>query len=456
MNNIINHINEKIIIYLIFLIIPTYLIGIAITEILVLFLIIVFFLKNKSFIFYKNTHILFLISFSLLIAFSGILSLDYIDFKVSAIAHIRFALFSIAICYFLENFSFEKKKLSTFFVKVFLFLIFFINFDSLIQFLLGFNLFGHEIVKFRVSGIFGDELILGSFLLYMLPTTLLLILFCNLDIDKNKIYLIFFFSFYLITVYISGSRTPLFLTIFFVLMIIIFDKKYRNIFLKCLLILTVFISCQGYFKFGKTRVFERVFYATFVEITGHYYENKKLKNSNDNELKSDDEEVNVNKLDTNNKIIEFFSSLKVFTKYHQNHYLLAINLFKEKPFLGHGPKGFRSYCRKVDYDAPIGMCSTHPHNYFFQILSELGLVGILFYLFGLFFIIIKFFKFSIKKKHICGSKFNIISIGLIVILIPIVPSGNFFNNWISIINYYHIGIYFYLYNQTFRNSDLIK
>ena len=102
------------------------------------------------------------------------------------------------------------------------------------------------------------------------------------------------------------------------------------------------------------------------------------------------------------------------------------------------------------------MCSTHPHNYFFQILSELGLVGILFYLFSLIFIIIKFTKFLVKKKHICRSKFIIISLGLIVILYPVVPSGNFFNNWISIINYYYIGIYFYLYNQTLKNSDLIK
>ncbi len=336
-----------------------------------------------------------------------------------------------------------------------MFLIFFINFDSFIQFLLGFNLFGQEIVNSRISGIFGDELILGSFLLYMLPLTLFLILFFELNLSKYKNFLILFFSFYLITIYISTSRSPLFLSILFVFLIILFEQKFRNILFKSLLILIIFISFEGYINFGKTeRVFgktdpfNRVFTITFIQITDYYY-NPKLNSQNKKK-----EQLILKKTDKN-KLIEFFGTLKMFSKYHQGHYELAFKLFKDKPIIGNGPKGFRNYCRNVDYDSPIGMCSTHPHSYFFQILSELGLVGILFYLLSLFFIITKYVQFFIKKKNICGSNFNVISLGLIVILYPIVPSGNFFNNWISIINYYYIGIYFYLYNQTFKNSDLI-
>ena len=44
----------------------------------------------------------------------------------------------------------------------------------------------------------------------------------------------------------------------------------------------------------------------------------------------------------------------------------------------------------------------------------------------------------------------IISIGIIVNLFPFLPSGNFFNNWISIINYYFLGIYFYSYNKVYN------
>lgn len=455
MNNIVKNINEKIILYLIFLIIPSYLIGIAITEIFALFLVIIFFLKNQSFIFYKNPSVVFLLLFSLLITLSGLLNLDYVDLKISSIAHIRFALFSIAIYYFFENVSLKNKKLSMGFLKAFLFLIFFINFDSFVQFLLGFNLFGQEIVNSRVSGIFGDELILGSFLFCILPLTLFLILFYELNLSKYKNFFILFFSFYLITIYISTSRSPLFLSILFVILIILFEKKFRNILFRSLLILIIFIAFEGYINFGKTeRVFgktnpfKRVFTITFLQITDYHYNPKSnLQNTEKKQL--------IPKNNEKNKLIEFLDSLKIFSKYHQGHYELAFKLFKDKPILGNGPKGFRNYCRNVNYDSPIGMCSTHPHNYFFQILSELGLLGILFYLFSLFFIITKYIQFLVKKKNISGSKFNIISLGLIVILYPIVPSGNFFNNWISIINYYYIGIYFYLYNHTFKNSDLI-
>ena len=46
------------------------------------------------------------------------------------------------------------------------------------------------------------------------------------------------------------------------------------------------------------------------------------------------------------------------------------------------------------------ICSTHPHNYFFQVLSELGLLGILFYLFGIFFIIFKFINLNMIEVKI--------------------------------------------------------
>jgi len=247
----------------------------------------------------------------------------------------------------------------------------------------------------------------------------------------------------------------------FVILIIVFEQKFRNILFKSLLILIFFIAFEGYVNFGKTdRVFgktnpfKRVFTITFVQITDYYY--NPISNSEEKKkLDVKKTEESIFKKNEKNKLIEFLGTLKFFSKYHQGHYELAFELFKNKPIIGNGPKGFRNYCRNVDYDSPIGMCSTHPHNYFFQILSELGLVGILFYILSLFFIITKYVQFLIKKKKFCGSKFNIISLGLIVMLYPIVPSGNFFNNWISIINYYYIGIYFYIYDQTFKNNDLI-
>ena len=382
-------------------------------------------------------------------ALSGIINLDYIDFKIASLVHIRFALFSLAIFFILEKCLGKKIYINKNFLKFFLLIIFFIIFDSLIQFFFGANLFGQEIYKYRVSGIFGEELILGSFLLQLLPITLFLLLLSNIDLEKKQIHLIIFFSFYIVSIYISGGRTPFFLTVLFALTMVLFEKNFRKIILKCLSILIVFIICEANFEFGKSRIFHKVFLITFIQFTDSYYHPKdELKDINSRKREKSYNKDITNKLSLKNKVKEFFDSLVVFSDDHQNHYVLALKLFKEKPILGNGPKGFRQYCRKVNYDPPTGVCSTHPHNYFFQILSELGLLGVLFYLFGIFFIFFKLINFKNNRdQNLIISSFYIISLGLLILLFPFVPSGNFFNNWISIVNYFYIGIYIYLYEQ---------
>ena len=91
-------------------------------------------------------------------------------------------------------------------------------------------------------------------------------------------------------------------------------------------------------------------------------------------------------------------------------------------------------------------CNTHPHNFLIQILSEIGLVGFIIYIFvGLYFmlgvinflfgkkIMKKFYKYKIDFK-IC-----LIFISYLVFFFPIFPSGNFFNNWLSMIIYFIMG-----------------
>ena len=383
--------------------------------------------------------------------FSGLLNLHHTDLKIASTFHFRYVLVSIVIVFYLNKLFKEKNYFSTRFFYIFFFTTFFIIIDSIIQYFLGYNLFGQKIVNFRISGIFGNELILGSFLLQLLPIIFLLILFFKYDEVKNHKYLIVFFSFYLISIYISSSRTPFFLSILFIISVILLVKNFRNILIKSLSILLLFIICEASFKFGKISAFHRVFKITFVQFTDHYYNPTKEVS----EIISNKEEVEnkiseTNKLESKNRLEEFFNTLKLFSDDHHNHYILAFELFKKEPIIGHGPKGFRSYCREVKYDPPVGICTTHPHNYFIQILSELGLVGIFFYLIGISFIIIKLINsFLYHRKSSFSSEFYISSLGLIILLFPIVPSGNFFNNWISIINYYYIGFYLYFYSQLY-------
>ena len=65
-------------------------------------------------------------------------------------------------------------------------------------------------------------------------------------------------------------------------------------------------------------------------------------------------------------------------------------IYLKKPLFGSGPEGFRYHCRNIEFDSEIGICSTHPHNFFFQLLSETGLLGIFFYISILIFIFVNF------------------------------------------------------------------
>ena len=77
-------------------------------------------------------------------------------------------------------------------------------------------------------------------------------------------------------------------------------------------------------------------------------------------------------------------------------------------------------------------CSTHPHNYYIQLLAETGLFGFLFVIYIFFLLILNISKeyFSSKKKNL----FKRILYGSFLInLWPLFPTGNFFNNWLIIV-----------------------
>ncbi len=157
-------------------------------------------------------------------------------------------------------------------------------------------------------------------------------------------------------------------------------------------------------------------------------------------------EININKSDT--KIKKELKKINIYSKDHEGHILLALNLFEKNKIFGIGPKGFRHYCRKVNYAPKIGICSTHPHNILIQIVLELGLIGLVFYIVAAIFVLFNFFKSIVRHKfNYDYLAFYSITLGLIINLFPLIPGGNFFNNWISIILYYNIGLYLYSYKK---------
>ena len=428
---------KKDLLYYLFLLMPfTYLIGIFLTELFVLFTILFFLIKNRSIHYFKDQKFTFLLFFSIYVALNAFVQIDD-NLRISSLFHFRYLIYSLSIVFFLQYFEEIKAYVAKNILFVFFFLISLIIFDALYQYFIGENILGFKIFKNRISSFFGEELILGSFLLKILPILTWLIFYSNFDSKNNQKKLIIFLSFYIICIFISGERTAIGLALIYFILVIFFINPLRRIFFISLVNLLIFILLISYFDVGKTDLTNRIFIKTFNQFTNQYFTQNKSR-----------EQTEVNSKHKVNKIKE---NLLIFSKDHTGHYKLALELFKNSPIFGIGPKGFRHYCRDVKYDPEIGICSTHPHNYFVQITAETGLVGLSLYCFVIIFIIFKLFKIE-KIDTFLNHKLSlmIISIGLLINLFPFLPSGNFFNNWISIINYFFFGIYIYYYDKVFK------
>ena len=415
-------INSQNLTVLLFVIPLSFIVGIALTEIFVFFCIIFFLIFNKEKSLFLDKKVIFLFLFSAFIIINAYLKISD-DLKLGLIFYFRYIIFSLAIFYFCNLLNGYRDK-KYFFLLIFFLLILII--DSLFQFFFGFNSLGFKITGDRVSSFFNNELILGSFLVRFMPVILWFIFFLKIDLNKNIISTITFFSLYFITIYLSGGRTSFFLSVVIILGLFIIIKNLRRILSYSIIILIFFIFITSYFKIGNANTFNRIFSKTYNQIT-------KI-------------EINTTKSDT--KIKKELKNFNIYSEDHEGHILLALHLFEKNKIFGIGPKGFRDYCRKVKYVAEIGICSTHPHNTLIQIILELGLIGLVFYIVAAIFVLFNFFKSIIRHKfNYDYLAFYSITLGLIINLFPLIPGGNFFNNWISIILYYNIGLYLYSYKK---------
>ena len=373
---------------------------------------------EKKFYLIKNKEIIFLFIFSFYIAINSIFNNVNVD-KYSSIFFLRHVFLVISIIYIFEKCYQDHKK-----VIQFLYLFFIVLFtDSLIQFFLGKNILGYETINNRVSSFFGDDLILGSFLISFLPIILIFV-----SSNKKLLCKDIFFGFYFFTILLSGERRAFLIFLLSILFIIIFSKENRKLIFKSLTIFISLILINSFIIKGTFDPLNRIFIKTYNETINF---NKKGEINND--------------LISENK-----GKIFIFSYEHTEHYRLAIHLIKQKPIFGHGPKGFRDYCRGVKYDSEFGMCTTHPHHLLLQIITELGMVGLIFYLLAAFYVIKNFINL-LKTNNRNNIPKILTTLVLINIFIPLVPSGNFFNNGNLMLCFYSIGLYLYFNKFNVRN-----
>lgn len=406
-----------------FLITGPFLSDLAISIIVIIFLIYCF--KNKDLSHFQNKYFYFFLFFCFYLIFNSLLNnFNLTSVKIS-VFYFRFGVFVVAIIAYLK---FDNRLLRFFFYSLLACFVILI-FDGFWQYFSGKNIFGWEKAhEYRVSSFFGDELILGSYLSRLFPILFGLgyFLFSNNKIKFSFLILIFIFS--EILIFLSGERTSFFFINLSALFIIFFSKNLKLLRLTTLIISLILIFFISLFdQTAKKRIIDKTINQIIPKI-----------------------ENNIDDSDITKK--KFY----IFSKHHTHHYITAYRIFKNNILFGVGIKNFRNFCNYENYKVSELSCSTHPHNTYLQLMSEIGLVGFGFFLILLIIFLNKMIKHIVMKfsKSQYYNDFQICLLsGVIITLWPFVPSGNFFNNWLSIIYYISLPIIFWSFRY---NKDKIE
>ena len=303
------------------------------------------------------------------------------------------------ILYLVIRFLIEKNKINykLFFISCSFFSTF-VALDIFIQLIFGKDIFGYSSAGRHFSGPFGDEYIAGGYLQrFSLFSFFLIPIFFQIK-NKKIINLIspLLFLIFFIAIAISGNRMPLILFLFSILLIVVFQKQTRKYFISfCLTFVILFVlifninsSVRNNFK---------NFHSQVSQIS-------KIIISNDYRT---------------NSAPPYFKEFATF----YDTWLL-------NKYIGGGIKSFRYNCHhreNIDRKSKF-ICNMHPHNYYLEILTETGLVGLILILSILSITI----YISLFKKYFTNSslKDNHIITPFIFLLIaeifPLKSTGSFF------------------------------
>ena len=362
--------------------------GSFVSELLNFFIIITFLLcvKKKDIIkIIKNKIFIYLLIIWLYFIINLFFSNYFYESLPRAIFFFRFILLFISIVYLLNKI---QNKLS---YVIFFWLIFFtfIYIDLIVQYFFNKNLF-NQVSPWpgRLSGIMGSKLKIAHLIIGFVP------LLVGFFYQRKKFIL---------------SLTIIFLTC---LMLIIINERSNT--LRFFIITFLFIVFIKNFSFRNKLIFFVSIIFLFFSIIFFSKGDYSLKQRYWNEPMA---------AFSNKSILEGIKN----TTYGA-HYFTAIKIFKNYPLLGSGIRTFRMECFKEIYDdkslsANAQRCSTHPHQIYFEILSELGLVGFALF-FGLFFYII--FKKIINFFKINNYLVLAPTLYVLVVFFPLLPSGSFF------------------------------
>ena len=377
--------------------------GPFLSDLLTVIFSIFFVVKFKNFSFNEKSKffLLSLLIFYFLINLSSFLSDQILISLKSSVFYFRFIFFSFVISILIS--FVEKKNIRLYFDRIFLFIILFLFLDAFYQYFNGYNLFGFRIDSHlsnqRVSSLFVNELNLGSFLskVMFIYVGIIHIQKINEDNILNIDYkILFILLISLLTIFISGERAAFVLAMLGTIIYLTVNFNFRVIVIILSIISIVFMTFleKPNFKNRYTELFETIFIQKNIGQSTH----------------------------------------------HQ-HFRTSLKMYQEKKFFGHGIKSFREKCKLKKYNSGPRSCSTHPHNYYLQLLSATGIFTFLILLSFFIFVsfeLLKNFYNKINKIRINNKK-NCYLISAFISIFPLTTTGSFFNNWISVTLFLSLG-----------------
>ena len=279
----------------------------------------------------------------------------------------------------------------------------FVSLDIFYQFTFSKDIFGLEpLHPSKLSGPFGNELIAGGYIHKFSLFSIFVLPFFKFKKTYLSIVLSIIFLIYMTAIILSGNRMPLVLFLLSIFLILLFENKTRK-----------------YIPLSLIAVSSVLFVI--------YKNNSIVKDSFDSFIVNSSSMINifvVENITKSSKIPEkripvYYQEMKTF-----------YGTWMMNKYIGGGIKSFRHNCpkRKILSHNERTTCNTHPHNYYLEILTDIGLIGMII---SCLIFILTIYNSLIKNYFLKTRKsINIISVPFIFIFIseifPIRTSGSFF------------------------------
>lgn len=410
------------------------------------FLIYSFYLKDWKWLKNKNIRLLFILYIYLI--FNSFIA---VNFEISLnrnFGFIQYILFFAAFSYFFSKYEKSNKIFYVWFavISVVVLDVFFETFTG--KNLLGYYFWG-EHQHNRIYSFFVDEAKVGGFIacFFLLLSGYFLDSY-QLKSNKLKYFIIIVSLIFLVSIILTGERSNTIKALIAIFIFFMLSKSFSikekivSIIMTILFFLIIYLN----FNFIKYRYGQLIFQnLNSINEVVKYVKKQDFRPNEKKKYKifRDDHENFARSLGAN-YIHLYISSIKVFLKYpifgvgNKNFRIITCSnyLSEENSSIRYQLYKYKSKSEHEIYNSEY-VCSTHPHQIYFEFLAEHGIVGTLILLFVFF----KLIYHALKKINSNKNNLQLAALTYVALyFIPLLPSGSFFNNYASVLFWINLSI----------------